>query len=201
MKDAGAVTVDKRCRHTYKQLGSTIEFCHGVTLTTCVVVFMQLIAEESAHLASHLLFDVGAQCIAPMGASDGKMPIRVIHDRLDLFSDAFIFRSVQVRLCAPPVYPAIIADLYPLDLSCGVDRRPQHFSALRVRADMISLILSISLLCDISCSYPFRILEQKKTATAAIGNYGLLPLFFSCPSSSFQPDGGHTSPPYRLLPT
>ena len=124
MKDTRGVPIDQRRSHSNKLLGSTVEFCHGVALAAGVVVFVELIAEETADFSAQFFLDIGTERIAPLCAADGIVAIRVLSNLHKLVNYLLIFRPLEMGGRSVTVYPAILADLDPLGPLARIDSRP-----------------------------------------------------------------------------
>ena len=131
MKNAGAVTVDKRCGHADEFPADAIKLRHGIALSTVIVVLVQLITEKAADPSTVLFLEVGAQREAAVRALDAIRTFRMLHELLQLIQNVLVFRAVEVHGSLRPEHPAMPADFYPRHLTPVIDRSPKRCAAMR----------------------------------------------------------------------
>ena len=131
VKNAGAVTVDKRCGHADEFPADAIKLRHGIALSTVIVVLVQLITEEAADPSTVLFLEVGAQREAAVRALDAIRTFRMLHELLQLIQNVFIFCATEVHSSLWPEYPTIPANFYPRHLTPVIDRCPKRCAAMR----------------------------------------------------------------------
>ncbi len=98
VKNAGAVTVDKRCGHADEFPADAIKLRHGIALSTVIVVLVQLITEKAADPSTVLFLEVGAQREAAVRALDAIRTFRMLRELPQLIQNVFVF--VRLRCMA-----------------------------------------------------------------------------------------------------